>query len=206
MLATIETDEDTYGLALYYAGLSEPLIWDSSTTLDFIGGTCTITNDGTVYTFNYDNIFVRTQGGTGTGVGRYVYAQIDDNPIISPSTSMLAYARPTVTSGMEFTGTYTANQLLSIADGDITVGTPTLTTDSVDALEELYRVTGLTGTYEVDNETESVTFDSVIVDRQQTATTVEPLPGVDAVLSVIPLILLIGVVLGCVGFIAIKRE
>ncbi len=61
MIVTVSlTDGD--GIALYYAGLTEPLVFDSSTTFDFDNGTCTFSHNGTGYTFNYTSIYYQGSG------------------------------------------------------------------------------------------------------------------------------------------------
>lgn len=118
MLTVVETATDTWKLALFYKTLTSPLVWDDITAITFDNGTCTLTNGGQGYTFDYTSLFYKDTDGD------YVYADTNGIYMLS-DTDIIGWKRPTSASLIEVKGagdTYTTE---TIIQGSLTtIGTP----------------------------------------------------------------------------------
>ena len=192
MLATVSTGQDQYAIALYYAGLTEPLVWDDDVTFSFSNGTMTVVNGGQTYTMDYTSIYYKGNGD---------YILTNESAYVKSDTQIIGYAIPTTDSGIEVTGTIGDLEALAIADGSITIGDAAVTTADTD-YENVYTMSGLSATYDTD-QTASCT--SVIVPKKVIVTETVENETMDAMLSVIPLVMIVGLVMGVVGGFIYKR-
>ena len=182
MLATVSVGQDQYALALYYVGLTAPLLWDEDVTMTFSNGSLTVENGGNTYTMDYTTIFYKDSKGTyvlNDGTGGYV----------KNDTTIIGYSIPVSGSGIEVTGTPSSLTAMSIADGSITVsGTGAIVTADTD-YDDVKSFSEISATYDTDGK---AICTSVILPKTVTVITPSDNNTLDDLLSVIPLFLILG--------------
>ena len=186
MLCTVSTGVDQYALALYYAGLTEPLLWDEDVTLTFSNGTLTVSNGGNSYTMTYESIYYK-------GNGNYVI--MGDSAYIRTDTEIIAFSIPTTDSGVEVSGTYDSVSALSISDGSITLGDASVTVTDTDH-DTIKTLSGVGYTYDTD---QTGTCTSIIVPKKVSYTETVEDAVMDNLLSVIPIVMIVGLILGTIA-------
>lgn len=164
MITPIEVDTDTYNLALYYIGLTEPMLWDEQVTITFSNGTCTFTNSGQEYTFTYDTIYYKTDDGD------YVYADADGAYVLS-DTPILAWKRPGQDGLIEVKGTDDDGyESVDIIEGAVSsVGDPVVGLEETE-YEGLYTLSSV----KVNVDGTDLVFNKVIVPKSIRIGTDEP--------------------------------
>ena len=193
MLATVTVGVDQYALALYYAGLTEPLVWDEDVHMVFDNGTLTVTNNGTSYTMDYTSIYYRGQGD-------YVLAS---NGYLRADSQFLAYATPTADSGALVKGTMTDNDLVSIADGSITLDDVVITSSEVEGYPGLSTMSAVTVQYDTD---QTSTATSVILPKNVTVTISEDDEMYSTILDAIIIFVIVAILMGVIGLFAYTRS
>ena len=194
MLCTVSTGVDQYALALYYAGLTEPLMWDEDVTLTFSNGTLTVTNNGQTYTMEYDSIFYK-------GNGKYVL--MGESAYVKNDSQIIGFAMPTTDSAIEVTGTVSSVEALSIADGTITTVDSGSVESAISDYENVFQVSKVSATYDTD---QTVDCDSIIVPKNVTISTTVDDDTVKNILSIIPVFMIIGVLVAIVSMLAVKSR
>ena len=193
MLCTVSTGADQYALALYYAGLTEPLLWDEDVTLNFSNGSLTVSNGGNSYTMTYESIFYK-------GNGKYVL--MDSSAYVMGDSQIIGYAMPTTDSAIEVKGTVSSVEALSIADGTITLGD-----GAVDAADSDYDgvkiLSGLSATYDTDQTADCT---SIIVPMSVTITNTVEDDTIKNILSVVPVFMVIAVLVAIVSMMMVKSR
>ena len=192
MLCTVTIGEGQYGIALYYAGLTEPLIWDDDVTFEFSNGTMSVVNNGTTYTMDYTSIYYR-------GNGQYVLTQ--GSAYVLESTSLIGYAIPTVDSAIEVYYISGTADAITIADGSIVLGEGYVVSQETD-YEEISEITEIGATFDTDS---TAICDSLIAPKKVTIThTVEDNTLKD-LMNIVPILLVISVFMFVAGFIVYRR-
>ena len=181
MLATVTVGVDQYALALYYAGLTEPLVWDEDVHMVFDNGTLTVENGGNTYTMTYSSIYYRSSGGS--------YRLLNGSATVLDDTPILAYGVPTDDSGALAKGTVGNLTAVSIADGQITLDGATATYSDVEGFDTAKTLTGVSFQYD-DNGTSPAI--AVIVPSSVSVTHLTENKMLTTILDAVPIILIIG--------------
>ena len=192
MICTVTLGADS-GLALYYAGLTEPMVFDESMTFTFNNGTCTFTYNSTPYSFTYESIYYAQSDSPATSTADYVI--MSDSAYIKSDTKILAWFTPSDDSGALADGDTTGMAVTSISDGTVTLGDATLTYSDSDH-ENVYVLSNVSLTYDTD---QSATPIAVIVTSSVTVSETVPDETMQTVISLIPVVLLITLVIGLVA-------
>ena len=192
MIVTVSlTDGD--GIALYYAGLTEPLVFDESTTFDFDNGTCTFTHNSTSYSFTYESIYYAQSDSPATSKADYVI--MSNSAYIKSDTNIMAWFTPSNDSGALADGDTTGMAVTSISDGTVTLGDATLTYSNSDH-ENVYVLSDVSLAYDTD---QSATPIAVIVTSSVTVSETVPDETMQSIIGLIPVVLLISLVIGLVA-------
>lgn len=192
MICTVSLGADS-GLALYYAGLTEPMVFDESMTFTFDNGTCTFTYNSTPYSFTYDSIYYAQSDSPETSTADYVI--MSDSAYIKSDTEVLAWFTPSDDSGALADGDTTGMTVTSISDGSVTLGDATLTYSNSDH-ENVYVLSDVSLTYDTD---QSATPIAVIVTSSITISETVPDETMQSIINLIPIVLLISLVIGLVA-------
>lgn len=199
MICTVSLGADS-GLALYYAGLSEPMVFDESMTFTFDNGTCTFTYNSTPYSFTYDSIYYAQSDSPATSTADYVI--MSNSAYIKSDTEILAWFTPSNDSGALADGDTTGMTVTSISDGSVTLGDATLTYSNSDH-ENVYVLSDVSLAYDTDQTAEPI---AVIVTSGTTVITVVEDKTLQTIVELIPLVLVAAIVIGCVTLMVTKRE
>lgn len=191
MLCTVSTGQDQYALALFYAGATEPLLWDEDVTLTFSNGTLSGTNNGTPFTMTYTSIFYKGNGD---------YLLMTGDAYVMDDTNILGYAIPSAGNGLMVKGTVSSLTAENIG-GDITVGDAAVVSASTD-YDGVSTISEVSAAYNTD---QTAICSSVIVPKKVTVTETVEDGTMKAILSVIPLVLIVGLVLAIAGTVLYKR-
>ena len=179
-------------IILYYAGLTQPLIWDEDVTFYFDEGSVSIDNNGTTYTMNYTSIYYR-------GNGQYVLT--DGSAYVNESTSLIGYSIPTSDSAVEVSYTSDSINAIKIADGSIVLGDGYVQSEDTEH-EGLSIITELGVTY--DSNSTSV-CDSVIAPKNVTITGSVVNNTLKDIVSIVPVLLIAGLILTVSGLYVYRR-
>ena len=184
------TDGD--GIALYYAGLMEPLVFDETTAFDFNNGTCTFSHNGTGYTFTYTSIYYR-------GSGNYVL--LDEQAYVKitgsdKSTKLSYYITGDSGAMVDTDGTVTV-----LADGSVAVWNDPTDQGENSQYDGVFILTGT----QINADGDTVNDLAVIVPSATTIEITEEVPAIDptlaALLVFVVTISIIAVVLSAVRMI-----
>ena len=192
LLCTVSVGADQYALALYYAGLTEPLLWDEDVTLLFSNGSVTFENNGQSYTMTYTSIFFRGDGGE--------YLLAEDSAYIEADTQIIGYSIPTTDSAIIVSGTLTTMDA-ELMSGAITLGDVTTTTSDTD-YDGVSSLTDISVAYDT---SETATCTNVIVPKSVVITETVEDHTIDDIMSIIPLFLVIAVLVMLVSGLLMKR-
>lgn len=189
-------------LTLAYAEMTDDIYtWDSSDVeLTFDDGTCTVTEaNETPFTFSYDSIYY-------PGDGDYVYADISGNVLVKKTTDMLGYIMPVEGTAFEYSGTIVTGDMVTLNAGD---------TDSHEMLDRGYEGTNYKDVCKLTDLTAGITpsgdtiqdapFQYVIVPATIQAEEIHHLPVISDILGVVPVIVVLGLIIGCVGLFVSRR-
>ena len=191
MLCTVSVGQNQYALALFYAGATDPLLWDEDVALTFSNGTLSGTNNGTPFTMTYTSIFYKGNGD---------YLLMTGDAYVMDDTNILGYAIPSAGNGLMVKGTITSLTAENIG-GDITVGDAAVVSASTD-YDSASMISEVSAAYNTD---QTAVCSSVIVPKKVTVTETVEDGTMKAILSVIPLVLIVGLVLAIVGTFLYKR-
>ena len=178
------------GIALYNAGLTEPMEWTTKVTFSFNNGTMTIDN----YTMPYTSIYYKTVYDKHASESAAKFVVSEGTTYIKADTPILSYFTPTTDSGALVKGTMIATDVTSIADGTVTLGAATVGTEEYRG--DIFTVTGISLAYDGD---QTATPLAVIVADSVSYFDIVPDTTLQSVISLVPVLLL----LALVGFIGV---
>ena len=191
MLCTVSTGVDQYALALFYAGASEPILWDEDVTLTFSNGTMTAENNGSTVTFTYTSIYYKGNGD---------YVLMSESAYVMDDTNIIAFALPVAGNGIEVKGTIGSLTAANIG-GDITVGDATATTSTTDH-DGVSSLTQVSAAYDTDS---TAVCTSIIVPNKVTVTETIENDVISTIMSIVPVFMLLAVLL-MVGIVIVMRK
>ena len=194
MLATVTVGVDQYALALYYAGLTEPLVWDEDVHMVFDNGTLTVTNNGTSYTMDYSSIYYRGDGD---------YVLMATSATVLDSGNILAYGVPSEDSGALAKGSIGALEAVSIADGSVTLDGAAATYSDIEGFDEAKTLTAVVFGYDTDQTTDAV---AVIVPASVSVTHTTENKMLTTIMDVIPIILLVGTLMVAISAVVMSKR
>ena len=192
LLCTVSVGVDQYALALYYAGLDEPLLWDQDVTMVFSNGSMTVENNGQSYTLEYTSIFFKGNGD---------YVLMSDSAYVWDDTEILGYSIPTTTIGIEVIGDISSLEGVSIADDTVTFGDVSVTVGDTD-YDHVKTISELGIIYNTD---QSAACTSVIVPKSVVITNVVENDAVNSILSVMPVLIIVALI-GVVAAVVLVRS
>lgn len=191
MLCTVTVGQDQYALALYYAGLTAPLLWDDDITLEFSNGSLTVENNGQTYTMNYTSIYFKGNGD---------YVLMSSSAYIKEDSELIGFSIPTTDGGLIVSGTM--DSLTGISVSDMTVGDATSAYEDTD-YDDVFSLTGISVVYDTD---QTAVCDNIIVPKSVSVVTTYEDATLDNLLTVIPLVMIVGIILVTVSFFLPSRK
>ena len=194
MLATVTVGVDQYALALYYAGLTEPLVWDEDVHMVFNSGTLTVENGGNTYTMTYKSLYFR-------GNGNYILNTTGG--YLKGDSQFLAYAVPTTDSGVLVTGTLSENDMVSIADGTITLDDVTITSSESGEYPGLFSMSAIAVQYDTD---QTASASAIIMPKSVTVTVQQPDDMYGVLLDAVIIFVMVAVLMAVVGMFVYTRS
>ena len=192
LLCTVSVGVDQYALALYYAGLDEPLLWDQDVTMVFSNGSMTVENNGQSYTLEYTSIFFKGNGD---------YVLMSESAYVWDDTEIIGYSIPTTTIGIEVIGDISSLEGISIADDTVTFGDASVTVGNTD-YDHVKTISELGITYNTD---QSAACTSVIVPKSVVITNVVENDAINSILSVMPVLIIVALI-GVVAAVVLVRS
>ena len=192
LLCTVSVGVDQYALALYYAGLDEPLLWDQDVTMVFSNGSMIVENNGQSYTLEYTSIFFKGNGD---------YVLMSESAYVWDDTEIIGYSIPTTTIGIEVIGDISSLEGISIADDTVTFGDASVTVGNTD-YDHVKTISELGITYNTD---QSAACTSVIVPKSVVITNVVENDAINSILSVMPVLIIVALI-GVVAAVVLVRS
>ena len=178
---------------LYYSGLSDKDVLSGVMSLIFSNGTMTV--DGELSsTFTYTTLFYEGNGN---------YVMMEDPVYAATDTKILGFAFPTGDSGIAVSGTYSSPSAASIADGSITVGSGSVTTEATE-YEGAVKVSAVSATYDTD-QTADCSF-VIVPNKVMITETTAGNPAIESLLSAIPLIVIASLIVAMAAIMIYRRE
>ena len=190
LLCTVSVGQDQYALALFSSDLQSPLLWDEDTALMFSNGTMTAENGGSTYTMTYTDIYFE-------GNGEYVLTTGTAN--VLSDTQLIGFSIPSPGDAVQVTGVLN-NMTAAMLGGSSTVGTVTATAEDTD-YDEVKNITAISVAYNSD----SAVCSSLIAPKKVTVTETVENETMKAILSIVPLVMIVGLMLAVVGTVLYKR-
>ena len=190
LLCTVSVGQDQYALALFSSDLQSPLLWDEDTALMFSNGTMTAENGGSTYTMTYTDIYFE-------GNGEYVLTTGAAN--VLSDTQIIGFSIPSPGDAVQVTGVL-GNLTAAMLGGSSTVGTVTATAEDTD-YDEVKNITAISVAYNSD----SAVCSSLIAPKKVTVTETVENTTMKAILSIVPLVMIVGLMLAIIGTVLYKR-
>lgn len=194
MLATVTVGVDQYALALYYAGLTEPLVWDEDVRMVFDTGTMTVENGGNTYTMTYKSLYFRGNGD---------YVLNTTGGYLKGDSQFLAYMTPTEDSGALVKGTLSDNTTVGIADGSITLGDAVITSSESGEYPGLFNMSSVSVQYDTD---QTASASAIIMPKSVTVTVQQPDDMYGVLLDAVIIFVMVAILLAIVGMFVYTRS
>ena len=191
LLCTVSVGQDQYALALFSSSLQSPLLWDEDAALLFSNGTMTCENDGVTYTMTYTDIYFEGNGGYVLTTGA---ANVKDD------TNIIAFSVPSPGEAVQVTGTLD-DLTAAVLSGSSSAGAVTATSEDTD-YEEIKNVTEISAEYG----SSSAVCSSIIVPNKVTTIIEVDDEVMGTLLSIVPMVTIVGLILAVLGTFMFKRQ